>query len=106
MQRLSKFRFQLNERTLNAASAADQDVIGAGNPRFGEHQPCELTKSPFHPIADDRIADLLGNGEAEAKRGIAVVARTDEQHEPSHRRASAAVRGQEIRAAADRPDVA
>jgi hypothetical protein len=41
-------------------------MIGAGHSRFGEDLPGQLAKAPLHPVADDGIADLLRDGEAEA----------------------------------------
>jgi len=41
----------------------------------------ERSKPPLHPVADDRSADLLGDGEADALGRIAVGAVADQQNE-------------------------
>ncbi len=89
---------------LDAALAADQDMVGAGDPRLRKDRPGERAQAALHPVADHRIADLLRNGEAEAEGGIAVAARADEKHETGHGRAQTAVRGQEVRAAVQLAD--
>ena len=73
-------------------------------PASGRIVAGELAEAALHPVADDGIADLLRDGEAEAHRGIAVAARADEQDEAGRRRAQAAVRREEVRAAAQLAD--
>ena len=68
--------------------------------RFGQDLAGELAEAALHAVADDRIADLLRDGEAEAHRRIAVAARADQQDEAGRRRAQAAIGREEIRAAA------
>ena len=68
-------------------------------PGFGQDRAGELAEAPLHPVADDGVADLLGDGEAEPHRRIAVAARADEQDEAGRRRAQAAIGREEIRAA-------
>jgi len=96
-QRLLQIRAQLGERAVDAAGAADQDMVGAGDPGFGENEAGELAKAPLHPVAHDRAADLLRNGDAEADRGIAVLARPDQQDEAGRRRAPARIGGEIVR---------
>ena len=74
-------------------------MVGAGDAALGQDRAGELAQAPLHPVADDRVADLLRDGEAEADRRIAVAARADEQDEAGRRRAQAAVRGEKVRAA-------
>ena len=62
----------------------------------------ERAEAPLHAVADDRAADLLGDGEADAHRGVAILAVADEQDEAGRGCALAAVGGEEIRALADR----
>ena len=69
-------------------------------PMLGQQFAGERAEAALHAVADDRVADLLGDGEADAHRRVAVVARADEQDEAGHGRALAAVGGKEIRALA------
>ena len=97
-------RDKLGERPLDAAGAADQDMVGAGDARFGQDRAGERAEAALHPVADDGVADLLRDGEAEAHRRIVVAARADEQDEAGRRRAQAAVGREEIRAAGELAD--
>jgi hypothetical protein len=83
---------------------ADQDMVGAFMARFRQDLAGKLPEAALHAVADHRIADLLGDGEAEAHRRIAIVPRADQQHEAGRRRARGAVRREEIRAAAELAD--
>jgi hypothetical protein len=74
-------------------------MIGAGHAGFGQDQAGQLSKAPLHPVADDGIADLLGDGETEAQGWIAVAARPDEEDEAGGRRAQSMVGREEFRAA-------
>jgi hypothetical protein len=76
-------------------------MVGTGDPFLGKNDPSELAKAALHPVSSDGVADLLRHGEAEAKHGIAIVARADEKDEARHGRAPAAVRGEEVRAAGE-----
>jgi len=58
----------------------------------------ELTEAALHPVADDRAADLLADGESDALGGIAVLAIADEQDKARRRRAPTGVRSEEVRA--------
>ena len=97
-----KFARQVRERPLDAASAADEHVIGARYARDGKDLAGKHSKPTLHPIADDGAADLLGDGDAEAHRGIAILPLTHEQDETGHGRAAAAIGGQEVGAAGKR----
>ena len=90
---------ELRERALYAAGAADQDMVGAGNASFGQDRPREFAEAALHPVADDGVADLLRDGEAEANGGIAVAARAHEEDEAGRRRAQCAIGREEVRAA-------
>lgn len=92
---------ELVEGPLDAARPADQHMIGSGDPGLRKDRPGELPKTPLHPIANDGAPNLLGNGDAEANRRIAVAARTHEQHESGHGCAQAAVRSQIVGAASE-----
>ena len=74
-------------------------MVGAGDAGLGQDGAGKLAQASLHPVADDRIADLLRDGEAEPDRRIAVAARSDEEDEDGRRRAQAAVCGEKVRAA-------
>ena len=86
------------ELTVDSAGTADQHMIGSRNAVIGQRFPGEGTKPALHPVADDRISDLLRDGEADADRRVVIAARADEQDETGHGGALAAVGGEEIRA--------
>ena len=71
-------------------------------PRVGKDLAGQRAEAPLHAVADDRAADLLGDGEADALDRIAVLAVADEQDEAGRRRAPAGVGGEEIGALAER----
>jgi hypothetical protein len=77
-------------------------MIGARYAGGGKDLAGKGAEAALHPIAHDGAADLLRNGDAEPHYGIIVLALADEQDEAGHRRAAAAVRGQEVRAARER----
>jgi len=87
------------EIALDPALAADQDMVGAFMASLRQDRAGKLAEAPLHPVANHRIADLLGNGEAETHRRVAVVPRADEEDEAGHRRAQGAIGREEIRAA-------
>jgi len=76
-------------------------MVGAGKTLFGYELARQRAKAPLHAVADDGAADLLGNCEADAHRWVRILAVADEQDETGHRRAQAAVRGDEVRALLD-----
>jgi hypothetical protein len=71
-------------------------MIGSGDAMIGKRFAGERTKAAFHPVSDHRVADLLGNREADTHRHIVVAPRADEQDEAGHGDALAAVGGEEI----------
>jgi hypothetical protein len=77
-------------------------MIGAGNAMIGQGCASEGAEAALHPVANDRVADLFGDGEADAHGRIVIAARADEQDETGHGGAPAAVGGEEVRAFADR----
>ena len=90
------------EIALDSSGTTDDDMIGAGNSMFWQRFAGEGAKAALHPVADDRIADLLGDGEADAHRHNDIAARADEQDKAGHGGALAAVGGEEIRALGER----
>ena len=80
----------------DSAGAADQDMVGAGKTALGQQFPGERAQAALHAVADDRAANLLGHGIADADRGIAIVARTHQQDKAGHRRASSGIRGEKV----------
>ncbi len=91
--------FQLLERPLDSTRSADQDMVRPGDTAFGENGASKLPEASFHPVTDDRVADLLRNGESDPKGRVVITARSDQENESWRGRTPAAVRGQEVRAA-------
>jgi hypothetical protein len=93
-----KLRRETGEVPFDSTGPTDQDMVGAGNSIFRQGIASERAKSALHPVPDDRIADLLGDREANAHGRIVIPTRTDEQNESGHGCALAAIGGKEIRA--------
>ena len=93
-----KLRREAGEISLDPPGSTDQDMVGAGNSMFRQGIASERAKSALHPIANDCIADLLGDREANAHGWIVILTRTNKQNESRHGCALAAIGGKEIRA--------
>src|SRR5690606_11741233 len=93
-----EFLAQLGEVALDPAFAADQDVVVVGQARLGQRRAEKLAEAALHPVADDRVADLLGDGDAVTLAVPAVGVR--QKHETGARDTQAPVGGNEIRALA------
>ena len=91
---------------LDPALPSDQDVIGTRNALFRQQITRERPQPAFHPVANDRVSDLLGDGEADANALVTVIPRANLQHEAGHRHASPAIGREEIAAAGQRRDYA
>ena len=50
---------------LDPAGAADHYMVGAGKTANGDDFPCKRAEAALHPVADDRVADLLADCEAD-----------------------------------------
>src|SRR5688500_7271853 len=90
-----------SEIALDAAGAADQDMVGALHAPDRQDLAGEGAEPPLHPVADDRAANLLRHGDPEANRRIAVLPVSDEQDEAGRRGPAAAIGRQEIGAFRD-----
>jgi hypothetical protein len=102
VQRAFELRAKQSEIALDALRAADHYMIGAGN-TFRRHDLAgEFAEAAFHAVADDRAADLFGDGEADAHRGVRILAVADEKQEAGCGNARAAVGGDEVSALPDR----
>ena len=64
-QCFSEFVGQEPVISLHTARPANQDVIGSGDARGRQYLPGEGAEAALHAVADDRSADLLGNGDSE-----------------------------------------
>ena len=89
---------QQGELAFDAAGAADHDMVGAHMAGYRHQLAGERAEAPLHAIADDGLADLLADGEADALQWIAVLAIADEKDEARRRRAPSGVRSEEVRA--------
>ncbi len=98
---LDELASKLPEIPLHAAGTADQDMVGARHPALGQQLPRKRAQAPLHAVANDGAADLPGDGIADPDGGIAVRPVADQQDEAGHGRAPAAIRGQEVGAAAE-----
>jgi hypothetical protein len=82
---------------LDALCPSDDHVVRARN-AFERHDfSGERAQATLHSVADDRAADLLGDGEADAHRRIMILAVADEQNKTGRSRAAPSIRGEEIR---------
>ena len=68
---------------------------------YREHFAGERAEAPLHAVADDGVADFLGDGDAGAHLRVVVAAVADEEHEAGGRRAPAGVGGEEVGALLD-----
>jgi len=75
-------------------------MIGKPLARQGRAQ--QFPKTPLHPVADDGVADLLGDGDPVSL--AKAIVRPRKQHETGARNALAPVRGKEIGAASNHRD--
>src|SRR5690606_13149915 len=80
----------------------DKDMVVPGKAFFRKGRPQQLAKAPFHPVADHGVADLLGNGDAEAL--AQPIVRPGQQYEPDARVTQAPVGREEVRPLADDGD--
>src|SRR3546814_11994944 len=74
-ERLGEFLFQQGEIALYAAGAADEHMVRALDAQCWQKRAGQRAKTALHAVADNRPADLLGegdaktNGRSEAGRG-------------------------------------
>lgn len=71
-------------------------MVVIGKAVFGKRAPQEFAKTPLHPVADNRIANLLGNGDP-VSYALAPVG-PGQQNESRLRISQALIGGQKIRA--------
>jgi hypothetical protein len=77
-------------------------MVGPGKAPGGQKLSGERAQAALHAVANDRAADLPGDGETDALGGVAVGAVADEQDEAGSRGAPPAVGGEEVGAFAER----
>ena len=100
LERFRKLGAKVREIPFNPASAADQDMIGAGAGVIGKDVADERAEATLHAVADDRIANFLGDRVADPDGRVVVAAGADEEDEAGHGRALAAIGGKEVGALA------
>ena len=88
-QRGEQFSAKQREIPLDPAFAPDQHMIGCSEAVLGKEITQQFAEAPLHPVADNRVADSLGNGDPEAHLFALVGAR--EQHKAGARDAQAPV---------------
>src|SRR5688572_6318529 len=86
---------------LDSAGAANQDMIGAGYALLRQDRAGEGAEAAFHAVADDRSADLLGDGETDALGGIGVSAVANQQDKARHGCATACIGREKVGALAN-----
>lgn len=79
---------------LEAPGSAHQNVVMMRHTLFRQSRSQKLTKSPFHAIAHDSVADLLGYGHTKTLSAAAIGSR--QQHETRLRVAKTLVRSDKI----------
>jgi len=62
--------FEIGEAAFGSSGARDQHIVEAGMDLVGLERRRQRPEAPAHPVAQDRAADLLGNGVSEASRGF------------------------------------
>ena len=72
-------------------------MICAGDAAVWKDFAGERAEPPLHPVADNGIADFLGDGEPDPNAGVVIAAVVDEKDESGGSRAPSGVRGQEVR---------
>jgi len=99
IQRSTELFAQFAEITFNSTFASDQHMVGIGQAMIGQKFTQQRTKSPFHPVADNRVADLFRHGNPEPLAASVVPVR--KQHKTGPCNAQAPIRGKKIRAASE-----
>ncbi len=95
-----KIGLEIGEGAAEAGVPADEDMIGTGLAGVCQAEADDLAQAALQAAAGDRIADLLGDGEAGAHVRVLVATGADEQDEAGGDDAGAAIGGKEISAAA------
>ena len=99
---LDQFVAERRKGAFDAALASDQNMVRAGQAEGWQEFASERAQAPFHSVANDRIADLARDREADPKRRIPVTAWTDEQNEAGHRSTPTRIGEEEIGAPGER----
>src|SRR3546814_4334357 len=63
----------------------------------------QRAKTALHAVADNRPADLLGDGDAKTNGRVAIIAGTNKKHETGHRHALSGVGRQQVAPLSDLP---
>ncbi len=88
-QRGEQFRAKQRKIALDSAFAPDQHMIGRGEAVLRKEITQQFAEAPLHPVADNRVADSLGDSDPKAHLFALVGAR--EQHKAGARDAQAPV---------------
>ena len=98
-KRTGQFRPHRGKVALDPAIAPDQDVIVIRQPAVRQFGAQQFAKAALHPVADDRISDLLCNRNS-VTLALSLV-RMGEQDETGPRDPLAAIGAQKVGALAD-----
>ncbi len=95
-QSLNQFAAQKRKITFHAASTANQYMVSPGCAIGEDKFTGQAAEPAFHPVADDGVANFLGNSDAKPDRGIAIVAVAHKQNEPGICESPRRIRREEI----------
>src|SRR3546814_2899274 len=101
--RLGVFLFRQGESALYAAGAADEHMVRALDAQCWQKRAGQRAKTALHAVADNRPADLLGDGDAKTNGRVAIIAGTNKKHETGHRHALSGVGRQKVAPLSDLP---
>ena len=101
-ERLDQFVAERCERAFDATLPSNQNMVRAGQAERWQEFAGERAQAPFHPVANDGIADLARDREADPKHFVSVTAWADEQNEAGHRSTPTRIGEEEIGAPGER----
>lgn len=96
LQGADQFLAKKCEVAFNSPGSTDQHMVGARYPKIGEVLASECAQTSLQAVANDCATDLLGDGEPNANRRIAVVTPAKLKDEARHGDTLAAVGGKKI----------
>lgn len=96
LQGADQFLAKKCEVAFDSAGATDQHMVGARHPKIGKVLASDCAQTSLQAVANNSATNLLGDGEPNANRRIAVVTRAKLKNEARHSDTLAAVGGEEI----------
>ena len=102
-ERLAQVSGEDGEVARQPIGAADQNMVGVSDPGVRQDVANERAEPPLQAVADDGVADLLGDGEPGAHRRFVIPA-ANKKDEPRRRCPATGIGGKEVPADGDRRD--